>query len=89
MLRILFEWFDFALERFETLLKVSNLHLNAMNPFCIVQICICMLEILFEWLEFAFQHFESSSNGSNLHSNASNPFQIVRIPFDCFEFGFQ
>ena len=83
MLRIPFEWFEFAFafESFESLLDGSNLHSNAMNPFrkCsnsqlntlnpfrMVRISIGMLRIPFEWLEFAFECFESLSNGSNLH----------------------
>ena len=92
MLRIPFEWFEFAFECFESLSKGSNLHSNASNPFRIVRICIRMLlitgmvriwirtlRIPFEWFEFAFEHFESLSIGLNLHWNASNPFRMFRI----------
>ena len=65
MLRI---WF----ECFESLSNGSNLHMNALNLFEMVRICILMLRIHFEWLEFAFESFESRSKGWNLNSNASN-----------------
>jgi len=65
MLRIPFEWFEFAFECFESFSKGSNLHSNASNPFRMVRICIRMLRIRFKWLEFAFECFESVSNGWN------------------------
>ena len=69
MLRIPFEWFEFAFKFFESDSKGSNLHWNASN---FVQICIQMVRIPFQWLEYAFECLESHSKGLNLHSNASN-----------------
>ena len=80
MVGIPLEWFEFAFHCFESLLNVSNLHLetlpNASNLHSIasnlvrmVRICIRMVRISFEWFEFAFDCFKSSSNGSNLHLN--------------------
>ena len=40
MLRIPFEWFEFAFERFESLSNGYNLHSNASNPFRMVRICM-------------------------------------------------
>ena len=81
MLRIPFEWLEFAFECFH---------------FRMLLICIRMLWIPFECFEFVFECFESLSNGSNLHLNASNTFRIVsncigmlRIPFEWFEYAFQ
>ena len=86
-IRMAFEWFEFAIECFESLLIGSNWDASASNPsfgfgfanfsnpFQMVRICIQMLVIPFELFEYAFYCFESLSNGSNLHSNASNPFE--------------
>ena len=74
MLRILFEWFEFAFDCFESLSNGSNLDCNASNPFRMVRICIQLLQIPLEWFEFEFECFESLSNRSNLDSNASNTF---------------
>ena len=93
MLRIPFDWFEFAFECFKSLSNGSNVHSNGSNPFRKIRICISnasnpfqivriwirKLRIPFEWFEFAFECFESLSNGSNLHSNASNPFRMVQI----------
>ena len=38
-----FECFEFAFECFQSLSSVSNLHLNASNPFRVVRICSRML----------------------------------------------
>ena len=65
MLRIPFEWLEFAFERVESLSNGSNLHSNASNSFR-------MLRIPFEWLGFELECFE-------LLSNASNLFRIVQI----------
>ena len=92
MLRIPFEWFEFA---FQCLSNGSNLHLNASNPwfkfafeslsnglnlhsyaFRMVRICIRMP---FEWFVFGF---ECLSNGSNLHSNSWNPFNWFEFAFE-------
>ena len=80
MLRIPFDWFEFAFECLESFSNGLNLH---SNPFRMVQICI---RILFE---FAIECFESLSN-------ASNPFRLVRIcirmlriPFERFKFAFK
>ena len=72
MLRIPFEWLEFAFECFGSLSSGSNLHSNASNPFRMVRICIRMLRIPLECFKFAFECFESLSNGSNLHSNAND-----------------
>ena len=75
MLRIPFEWLEFAFQRFESLSNGSNLHSNASNIFRMVRICIRMLQIPFEWLEFELECFELVSNSS--------------IPFELFEFAFK
>ena len=67
MLSTWFEWLEFAFECFESLSNGYHLHLNASNPFRVVQMWIRILQIPFEWLEFAFERFKSLSNGSNLH----------------------
>ena len=77
MLRIPFEWFEFAFKCFESRSSGSNLHSNGSNAFQVVLIWIRMLRIPFEWFEFAFKCFESRSSGSNLDSNASNLFRMV------------
>ena len=64
MLRLLFEWFKFAVECFESQM---------------VRICIRMLQIPFEWFKLAIEFFEFLSNRYNLHSNASNLVSRVRI----------
>ena len=79
MLRIPFEWLEFAFECSECCSNCSNCHLNASNPVPMVGISIRMLRIPFEWFEFAFKWFESRSNGSNLHSNGSNPVWMLGI----------
>ena len=82
-IRIPLEWFEFALECFESILngynfsfeclecrsKGSNLHSNASNMVGMIRIC-------FERLEFAFEWFESLSSGLNFDSNASLPFRM-------------
>ena len=78
MLRILFEWFEFALEWFESLSNGSKLNSNVSQ---IVGMRIRMLRIPFEWFEFPLECYESLSNGSNVHSSASNPFRMVEIWF--------
>ena len=75
MLRIIYEWFDFAFQFFKTLSNGFNLHLNASNPFRMARIRIRILPITFEC-------FES-------HSNASNPIRMLRISFEWFEFVFK
>ena len=72
MLRISFEWFEFAFECFESLSNGSNLHSNASNPFQMVKICIRTLRILLKGFLFAFECFEFGLN-------ASNPFRMVGI----------
>ena len=67
MLRIPFEWFEFAFQCFESISNGSNLNSNASNPFRMVRICISMLRIHFEWFEFEFECFQSLSNGRNLN----------------------
>ena len=89
MLRIPFEWFEFAFECFKSLSNTSNLHSNPSNLFQMVLICFLMLRIPFEWLEFRFECFESLSNNSSLHFNASNPFWIVRICFQMLRISFE
>ena len=96
MLRIPFEWFKFEFECFESFLNGSNLHLNALNLFRMVRICIRMIRISFEGFKFEFECFKSLSNDLDLHSNASNPFWVVRIwirmlriPLEWFEFAFE
>ena len=93
MFRIPFEWLEFALEWFESILNGSKLDSKASNPFLncsnlvskawylfqIVRINIRMLRISFEWFEFPFECFECLSNGSNVRSSASNPFRMVVI----------
>ena len=69
MLRILFEWLEFALECFES---STNLHVNALNP-------VRMLKFGYELFEFQFELFESSLNGWNLSLNASNPLRNASI----------
>ena len=66
MLRIPFEWLEFAFECFKSLSNGSNLNSNASNLFRMAQICIRMLRNPFEWFEFAFECFESLSYVSNL-----------------------
>ena len=51
MLRIPFDWLEFALEWFESILNGSNLDSKASNPFQMVRICIRMPQIPFEWFE--------------------------------------
>ena len=75
MLRIPFEWLEFAFQRFQSLSNGSNLNSNASNFFQMVRICIRTLRIPFEWLEFQLECFELLSNAS--------------IPFDLFEFAFK
>ena len=110
MLQIILKSFKIGFECFESISNglnshlntsipfsnVSNLDLNASNPFLIVQICIRMLRIPFRWFEPAFELIESHSKGSNLPSNVSNfvqmvaiCIQMVRIPFDCLKFAFE
>ena len=96
MLRIPFEWFEFALECFESLSNGSNLHSNSSNVVRMVRICSQMLRIPFKWFEFAFECFESRLKGSNLHSNDLNHFRMVRIYirmlriwFEWLEFAFE
>ena len=89
MVRILFEWFEFAFKCFKSHWSGLNLHSkasksfesrsNGLNRVKVVRICNRMFRIPFEWFEFAFEYFESPSNGSNLHSNASNPIGVVWI----------
>ena len=76
MLRIPFEWLEFALEWFKSLSNGSNLDSNV---FRMVEMSNRMLRIPFEWFKFPFECFESLSNSSNLNFNASNAFRIVRI----------
>ena len=75
MLRIPFEWLEFAFECFKFGSNGSKLH-----PFQMVRIAIRIsfeeFELSFEWLEsllnfikYAFECFESSSKGSNLDSD--------------------
>ena len=54
-----FEWFKFGFECFKSRFKGSNLDSKASNPFRMVQNLIRMLLIPFEWLEFAFEWFEA------------------------------
>ena len=76
MLRIPFDWLEFALEWFESILNGSNLDSKALNPFQMVRICIRMpnpfrmvrnwirkLRIPFESFEFEVECFESLLNG--------------------------
>ena len=74
MLRIPFDWLEFALEWFESILNGSNLDSKASNPFQMVRICIRMPQIPFEWFEIGFESFEYLSNLSNLKSNVLNLF---------------
>ena len=86
MLRIPFEWLEFALEFFQFLqfpfecfeshLKGSNLDSNASNPFRMVLICNRMLQIPFEWVEFAFECFD-------LVWRVLIWIQMLRIPSKC------
>ena len=77
MLRIPFEWLEFAFECFESHLKGMNLHSNGLSLVRKARICIRMLHVPVKWFEFAF---ECLSNGWNLSLNASNPW---------FEFEFE
>ena len=52
-IQIPFEWL--VLHLFESHSNSWNLHLNALIPLRLVQICIPMLWILFEWSKFTFQ----------------------------------
>ena len=63
MLRINFEWLEFAFKCFKSALKGVNLHLNASTPYQKVQIYIRILQMPFEWIECAFACFKSGSNG--------------------------
>ena len=65
MLRISFEWFEFAFECFESLSNGSNLHSNASNPFRMVKICIRTLRILLKGFLFAFECFQFGLNASD------------------------
>ena len=78
MLRIPFEWLEFAFECFISLWSGLNLNSNASNAFRKVTICIRMRRILFERFEFGFECFESLSN---FDSNASNPFRMPNAAF--------
>ena len=79
MLRIWFEWLEFAFECFESLSNGLILQSIASNPFWMVQICIRMLRIL--------------SNCSNLYSNPFRMVRIcirmLQILFEEFEFAFK
>ena len=63
MVRIPFEWLEFAFERFIFLSNDSNLDSNSSNLVRSVQIWIRMLRMPFEWFEFALECFEFLSNG--------------------------
>ena len=89
MLRIPFEWFEFAFACFESLSNDLNLHSNASNPFWMVWICIRMLWISFEGLEFAFECFEFGSNASNPFWMVGICIQMLWIPFEYLEFAFE
>ena len=59
ILRIPFEWLEFAFEYLESLSKGLKLDLKASNPFRMIRIWSGMLRIPFEWFKFALEWFES------------------------------
>ena len=79
MLRILFEWLEFAFKFFESFSNVSNLDLNTSNPFRMVRIWIPILQIPFEW----------HSNASNLFQIVKICIRMPQIPFEWLEFALE
>ena len=75
MLRIPFEWFEFAFEG-------SNLRSNASNPFQMVWIWILMLRIPLEGLNL-------HSNGSNPFRVVIICIRMLQMPSEWFEFVFE
>ena len=57
MFRIPFERLEVGFEGFESLLKDSNLHSNALNAFRVVGILFRNFRIRFELFEFGFENF--------------------------------
>ena len=82
-IRIPLEWFEFALECFESILNGYNFsfeclecHLRGLNLHSNASNLVRMLQISFECLEFTFEWFKSLSSGLNFDSNASLPFRM-------------
>ena len=97
LLRILFEWLEFAFECFQSLAKGSNLYSTLSNPFPMVRICIQMhfqmvrifipiLPISFECLELAVECFESLSIGKICIRMLGIAFESLEFAFQCFKF---
>ena len=97
MLRIPFEWLEFAFEFRMLHLNLnasngSNLHLN----FSLSNGSNLHLNASKPFRMVRISNASNNSNASNLHSNALNPFRMLQIwiwmlqiPFEWFEFAFE